>query len=205
MNETLIANFKDLAEQEKHEAKPNAFKVRAYTKVAKILSEIKFKITDSVQVKDINGIGAKTLIKIDELLASGKLKKLNGFNVIKMDGSDKRLLEGVTGIGPVKADKLVKDGYTLDKLSSMFKTNSPELGSILTHHQILGVKYYDDLLKRIPYDEITTVDVYLNKVLKLINKQKFTTNQFQMQICGSYRRMNPDSGDIDVLFYNTKL
>lgn len=201
MNDTFIANFKYLADQEKLEAKPNVFKVRAYMKVAKILSEIDFEITDSDQVKDMNGIGAKTLIKIDDMLASGKL---NGFNVIKMDGSDKKILEGVTGIGPVKAGKLVKDGYTLAKLSSMFNTNLPELGTILTHHQILGVKYYEDLLKRIPYDEITKVDVYLNKMLNLINNQKFTKNQFQMLICGSYRRMHPDSGDIDVLFYNTK-
>ena len=208
MNETLVTSFKALAEQEKQVEKPNTFRIRAYLKVAKIISEVKYEITSSDQVKDIPGIGEKTLLKIDEILQSGKLKKLDGFQVPKPSNktniSEKKLLEGITGIGPVKAEKLVKEGYTLEKLKNMFASNNEEIKTTLTHHQILGVKYYDDLLKRIPYDEITKVNEYLNKILSMINKKHFIEDQFKMQICGSYRRMNETSGDIDVLFYNTK-
>lgn len=203
MNENLVVSFKDLAEQEKQVEKPNAFRIRAYLKVSKILSEVKYEVTSSDQVKDIPGIGEKTLLKIDEILQSGKLKKLDGFQVPKTNISEKKLLEGITGIGPVKAKKLVKDGYTLEKLKNMFVTDNEAIKTTLTHHQILGVKYYDDLLKRIPYDEITKVNEYLNKILNMINKKHFVEGQFKLQICGSYRRMNETSGDIDVLFYNT--
>ena len=53
MNTQLVDSFKSLAEKEKTAPKPNAFKIRSHLKVAKILSELKFKITDSSQVKDI--------------------------------------------------------------------------------------------------------------------------------------------------------
>ena len=79
MNEKLISSFKDLAMQEKQSEAPNIHKIRAHLKVAKILSEIQFKITSSDQVKDIAGIGEKTILKIDEILQSGKLTKLEGF------------------------------------------------------------------------------------------------------------------------------
>jgi DNA polymerase beta len=201
MNETLISNFKALAEKEKQAEKPNIFRIRAYLKVVKILGELKFEVASSDQVKDIPGIGDKTLLKIDEILKSGKLDGLDEYK--KSNISDKKVLEGITGIGPVKAEKLSKEGYTLFKLKSMFTADPETLKSILTHHQILGVKYYEDLLHRIPYDEITKVNEYLNKILKDVNLKHYKPNQYQMQICGSYRRKSPNSGDIDILFYNT--
>ena len=201
MNEILITNFKALAEKERQADKPNLFRIRAYLKIVKILGELKFAVTSSDQVKDISGIGEKTLIKIDEILKSGKLEGLEEFK--KPSQSEKKKLEGITGIGPVKADKLSKDGYTVERLKTMFSSDVSSLESILTHHQILGVKYYDDLLERIPYDEITKVDIYLKKLLNEINKLHYSPNQYQMQICGSYRRRAVNSGDIDILFYNT--
>jgi len=206
MNEQLVSSFKSLAEREKTAPSPNAFKIRSHLKVAKILKELDFEITSSSQVKDISGIGTKTLHKIDEFLESGKLKSLENFvNQPKTSTeSETKLLEGVTGIGPVKAKKLVEDGYSLQQLRDMFSNNDSELFDILTHHQLLGIKYYEHLLSRIHYDEITKVDEYLNNVISIVNNKYFQPNQFKHQICGSYRRQSPNSGDIDVLFYNTK-
>ena len=205
MNNQLVESFKSLAEKEKTATKPNAFKIRSHLKVAKILSELKFKITDSSQVKDIPGIGTKTVQKIDEFLESGSLKSLEGFTTTNKSNtaSEVKLLEGVTGIGPVKSKKLVADGYTLQRLRDMFSQNDPSLSSVLTHHQILGIKYYQELSNRIPYDEITKVDEYLHKTVNMVNKSHFQEGQFKHQICGSYRRQAPTSGDIDVLFYNS--
>jgi DNA polymerase beta len=204
MNEKLVLCFKTLADQEKLATSPNIFRIRSYLKVAKIFSELKFEVKSSEQVKDISGIGAKTILKIDEILESGRLEKIESFQpILSTQKKDKKILEGITGVGPVKADKLIKDGYNLDKLKNIFKTNQNDLESVLTHHQILGVKYYDDLLQRIPYAEITLVDQYLKKNLETINLKKFKSGQFKMHICGSYRRMTPNSGDIDILFYNT--
>jgi DNA polymerase beta len=208
MNETLIISFKALIQQEKQQPKPNAFRIRTYSKVVKILGELDFKVTDSKQLDGIHGVGEKTKAKIDELLTSGKLKKLEGFKMPAPENktavSEQKLLEGITGIGPVKANKLVGDGYTLEKLRTSFSENQDSLDDILTHHQILGVKYYEDLENRIPYSEITKIEEYIQSRLDWVNKTYFSPNEYQMVICGSYRRMKPDSGDIDVLFFNAK-
>ena len=90
MNETLISNFKALAEKEKQADKPNIFRVKAYLKVVKILGELKFEVASSDQVKDIPGIGAKTLLKIDEILKSGKLDGLDEYK--KTNTSDKKVV-----------------------------------------------------------------------------------------------------------------
>ena len=67
---------------------------------------------------------------------------------------------------------------------------------LLTHAQKIGLKYHEDLQKRIPRDYITTVGLMIQYVLE----QKFGSNSFKMQLAGSYRRKQPTSGDIDILF-----
>ena len=208
MNNKLIMYFKALVEQEKQTDKPNIFRIRTYNKVVKILNELDFEVTSVEQLDGFHGIGQKTKDKINEILKSGKLKKLEGFKMPspsnKSNISEQKKLESITGIGPVKAQKLLKDGITLDKLKTMYLKNSNSLDSYLTHHQLLGVKYYEDLQNRIPYEEISDIEKYIQKRLEWVNKTYFTKDEFKMVICGSYRRMRPDSGDIDVLFYNSK-
>ena len=213
MNQNLINQFSTLASIESSSEKPNLFRIRAYKKIVKILKELKFEVTDSDQVKDIPGIGKGTIEKINEILANGHLKNLekkpiNNKNSLNEDTTNKntkiiqKQLEEVTGIGPVKAKKLIKDGYTLEILRNKFQTNFSSLKDILTHHQILGIKYYDDLSNRIPYLEITFVDKYLQKIVANLNQTLFGKDIYCHQICGSFRRQAKTSGDIDVLFYN---
>ena len=57
----------------------------------------------------------------------------------------------------------------------------------LTHHQLIGLKYIDDLNKSIPRSVIEEVEQFLN------------TFDFICMICGSYRRGKSESGDIDIL------
>ena len=61
----------------------------------------------------------------------------------------------------------------------------------LNYGQLIGIKYYNDIQERIPRKEIE----YLDKILKYILKDK----PIEYEICGSYRRGCPDSGDIDIL------
>ena len=177
MNTQLVENFKSLAEREKTADKPNTFKIRSHLKVAKIIKELKFEITDSSQVKDISGIGTKTLQKIDEFLESGKLKSLEGFSTSENESSvsESKLLEGVELDRLKVPKKLVDDGHTLNSLRKMFSEADAAIYDILTHHQLLGIKYYEDLLQRIPYDEITKVDTYLNKIITLGKYKIFQT------------------------------
>ena len=63
----------------------------------------------------------------------------------------------------------------------------------LNHHQLIGIKYFDDFSKKIPREEIQ----YCEKILKTIaNKMN---PDFDITICGSYRRGRNRSGDVDTL------
>ncbi|KYQ52305.1 DNA polymerase beta [Trachymyrmex zeteki] len=96
------------------------------------------------------------------------------------------LLARVSGIGPAKAKELVEAGIkTLEDL----KKHQDKL----THHQKLGLKYFDDFEKKIPRAEIVQIEKILKNAIKELNSAYLVT------ICGSYRRNKEESGDIDVL------
>ena len=190
MNKNIIDQFEALALQTKQD-EGNSFRVKSHYKVIKILKSIDFKIEKSEQLKEIKGIGKSSLKRIDEILETGSLSeiKLQNSNINHLKD-----LERITGIGPVKAKKLFEQGYTLEKILQEFSDNSLKIS--FTNHQLLGIKYFHDLEKRIPYKEISQIDKYLKKELKKIS------THVELEICGSYRRKAKTSGDIDVLFYS---
>jgi hypothetical protein len=61
------------------------------------------------------------------------------------------------------------------------------------YDQLVGIKHFEDISKKIPRDEIDKMVKYLNIVIKNINKDLIFT------CCGSYRRGKDKSGDIDCL------
>ena len=64
---------------------------------------------------------------------------------------------------------------------------------LLNTHQILGVKYFHDMSQKIPREEVQKAERILISTAQHMNKDIILT------ICGSYRRGNPKSGDIDCL------
>mmetsp|Transcript_12990 Transcript_12990/g.17611 ORF Transcript_12990/g.17611 Transcript_12990/m.17611 type:complete len:267 (+) Transcript_12990:1-801(+) len=93
----------------------------------------------------------------------------------------------IWGAGPTAASKFYNLGCrTLDDLR-----NRPD---ILTAQQVIGLKYYDDFLTRIPREEIECIGKSIKDVIHTIN------SDMVMEVCGSYRRGNPTCGDIDLLF-----
>ena len=64
---------------------------------------------------------------------------------------------------------------------------------LLNTHQILGVKYFHDMSQKIPRYEVQKAERILISTAQHMNKDIILT------ICGSYRRGNPKSGDIDCL------
>ena len=116
----------------------------------------------------------------------------------------KKLME-ITGVGPASAKKLFKREITLDRLldfvDNCYKTNpdwdwkqeTDEMWNILTHHQKIGVVYYRDIDKRIPRAEIQRFEKLLYPIITRID------TDICWEICGSFRRGQGDSGDMDVL------
>ena len=205
MNQTLITNFKALIQHEKLKDSPNIFRIKTYSKVIKILSELDFDVTSSKQLDGIHGIGDKTKSKIDLIITNGKLDNLeyitNPITSNSPENTYQKRLETVTGIGPVKAKKLISEGYTLDKLQELFIDDPETLNGLLTHHQILGIKYYRDLEHRIPHKEIQKIEIFIKQKLEALNNTHFPGKTLKLEICGSYRRHAATSGDIDILYY----
>jgi DNA polymerase beta len=207
----LIAKLKnDIALLEDKKA-TNAinFKVRNFIKVIKNLETFpNDEINNSNELKDLDGFGKGTLTRIDEILNKGILAEAH----VEISSEDamtaKRIddLMSITGIGPVKAADLNKEGITLEILLKAFSSeDKTEIEKYnLTHHQLIGLKYYKQFKKRIPRNKIdkinTKIQKLLSKYLKIKNKNKTETEtDIEAVICGSYRRGATESGDIDVL------
>ncbi|XP_056364635.1 DNA polymerase beta isoform X3 [Oenanthe melanoleuca] len=135
--------------------------------------------------RDKDGVGAKIAEKIDEFLSTGKLRKLEK---IRQDDTSAsiNLLTRVTGIGPAAARKFVEEGIkTLEDLR--------KIEHKLTHHQRIGLKYFEDFEKRIPREEMLQMQEIVLKEIKKLDPNYIAT------VCGSFRRGAESSGDMDVL------
>jgi len=99
----------------------------------------------------------------------------------------------ISGVGPKKAKELVEKGFT--SIESL--RQSKGLDELLNDKQLIGLKYYEDILERIPREEIDEHNSYMKSVLQRIDPSA------EMTIAGSYRRRQVDSGDIDVLLKGT--
>ena len=100
-------------------------------------------------------------------------------------------LERIHGIGEKTKEMLhTKKIYSIKQLHEAIQSQP----TLLNHAQRLGLQYYDDLKHLIPREEIKQYETRL---------QRITTNLdplMKMTIAGSYRRNQPRSHDIDVLF-----
>jgi NAD-dependent DNA ligase len=97
------------------------------------------------------------------------------------------ILTDVYGIGPKKAKELVDKGITTIE---QLRENQQMLNDV----QKVGLKYYEDVMKRIPRSEIQQYESIFESEFK-----KVATPDSRFEIVGSYRRGAQNSGDIDVI------
>jgi len=174
----------ELADYEKNVSR-NIHKYNVYRKAAATIAAHPTRISSGAEAKKLPGVGDKISKKIDEFLQTGKLQKLEK---IHNDETSQAitLLTRVSGIGPAKAQKLVQEGITtLDDLRK-YKDK-------LSHHQIIGLKYFEDFEKKVPRQEIQEIEKVIRKEIKELD------SKYEITICGSYRRGKKESGDIDAL------
>lgn len=119
-----------------------------------------------------------TLRKVEELCSDQKTQVLNMFCK-------------VWGAGPSAAEHWYQLGCrTLEDVKEKAK---------LTKQQQIGLKHFEDILKRIPREEVKQIAQVVEDELREINKS------FETVIVGSYRRGKMDSGDIDIMVVNPGL
>ena len=186
LNLKLINLLEQLAVIE--QSKGKVFEARAYNVAAESIMAYPKNITSLDQIKNLKGIGTKIFKKFIEYLKTDTLPMLE-----KAKNDPVLLFHKVYGIGPKKAIELVeKNGIkSIQELR--------EHTDLLNDKQIIGLKYYEDINKRIPRSEIDE----FKKVFDICFK-KVATKDDSYEIVGSYRRGAKTSGDIDLIVTNKK-
>ncbi len=172
--------------QKSDKAAGKVFEARAYQTAITSMKALPA-ITAVADVAGLKGVGKKIQEKVAEILATGSLRAAENARS-KPEFSAYDALLNVYGVGPVKAKALVADGVTSIEELRRRSAADPDL---LTAAQKLGLQYYEDALERIPRAEIMVHETALRSV--------FEPRGLKMEVVGSYRRGQVDSGDIDVL------
>ena len=161
----------------------------AYSRALNTVRGITKDITDFDEISKEKYIGPTIVHKLKEYKETGTLPLFEREKE-KPGYAESHIYDAfsqIYGVGPKKAEDLVNAGI---KSIVDLREHQDEL---LNPSQKAGLKYYEDILERIPRAEI---DDY-NKAFLEAFKQSGKPDGYE--IVGSYRRGNPESGDIDVI------
>jgi NAD-dependent DNA ligase/DNA polymerase/3'-5' exonuclease PolX len=160
------------------------FRARAYQKAQETIMSVNEDIINLDQLKGKPNIGPTIMEKLEEFIKTGTLK------VIEREKNNPiNILGEIYGVGPKKAKELVSAGVTnIEQLRA-------NQDSLLNATQKTGLKYYEDILKRIPRSEIVQYDAIFKNAFNHVK----TGLDCKYEIVGSYRRGAQTSGDIDVI------
>ena len=162
----------------------NFFRAKAYEKAKDAIIKFNKPITSIDDVKQIPNVGKSIIQKFEEFLKNGSLSIIE-----KAKNNPVYILQDVYGIGPKKANELVK----VNKITTIQQLRKQQ-NTVLNDVQRKGLKYYEDILKRIPRSEIV---IYQNAINSAF--QQIANSREQFMIVGSYRRGAQTSGDIDII------
>ena len=159
-------------------------KSRAYSKAQETVLKETTDITSVEQLKGKPGIGETIMKKLTEYAETGKIGLLERYK-----NDPLVIFSDIYGVGPKKAKDLVEKGIkTIDELRE-------KQDDVLNNIQKVGLKYYEDILERIPRNEIDKYNCEFSNAFNVAAKDVEAT----YEIVGSYRRGAKISGDIDVI------
>jgi DNA polymerase/3'-5' exonuclease PolX len=201
----VIDQFTDLTRQIKIDIEntsgkkkiQNTFRLQSIQNAIKVLLKLKEKEITINLIKDLKGIGSGTIRRIEEIIATGKLSE------IKVTAKDEKFLkimeelEESYGIGKKTAYTLFKK-HNIKSIEELIKkVNSGEI--LLSDVALKGLKYYGKITTKISRKIIDSAREVLLDTLFKIDPELFGA------ICGSYRRMKDESGDIDLIVVHPKI
>ena len=162
-------------------------RARAYNNAHETISTFDRDITTPEQLKGQKGIGSTILKKLIDYKERGTLDVLERNKDIVKNKKAIDVFSEIYGVGEKKAEELVEKGI---KSIAELEIRKDEF---LNDKQKIGLKYYNDILQRIPRDEIIDFEKRI--------ASSFPTNDpdGRYEIVGSYRRGLSSSGDIDII------
>lgn len=155
-----------------------------YRKAITTLKKQNKLISTAEQAVKLPAIGQRIAEKIEEIVHTDKLRRLDD---TKSDRNDLilQLFLGIYGVGIAQATTWLQQGYsTLEDLLAH---------ASLTDNQRLGIDHYQHFQTRIPRAEVTALAKIIADTARGIDVDIETI------IAGSYRRGAESCGDIDVL------
>ncbi|EED24091.1 DNA polymerase POL4, putative [Talaromyces stipitatus ATCC 10500] len=167
-----------------YERTADNWRTTAYRKAIAALRKQKSKICTKAEALAIPGIGQRLADKIEEIVSTDHLRRLDNINATPEDRA-LQLFLGVYGAGFAQASKWVAKGYrSLEDLE-----NKAEL----TANQKIGVERYNDFKQRIPRAEVALHGNIIRAAVHALDPD------MEAMVAGSYRRGAADCGDIDIL------
>ena len=182
-NEDLCTILMEMGKIEKN--KGLIHKWKAYRTSCESLRGLDHRISSGKEASKLPGIGARIAQRIDEILSTGDLEQLKEYHddpIVKA----LNIFSNISGVGPKGAAIFIEKGYRT--LSDITAGNEK-----LTAHQHIGIQYYDDFLKKIPFDEVAEIASYTRTCAQEIDQK------LEVTPCGSHRRLLKNSGDVDCL------
>ena len=165
----------------------DAMRARAYANAKETIDGFNGDITSPDQLKDLKGIGTTIYQKLVDYNATGTLRILEEARDLVLKKKAIDVFSNIYGVGEKSAEELVDKGITtIEQLEE-------RKAEVLNDKQLIGLKYYNDILQRIPRSEIKEYE----KIFKSAFPKNVECSRFE--IVGSYRRGMKSSGDIDVI------
>ncbi|UCE19433.1 MAG: DNA polymerase/3'-5' exonuclease PolX [Gemmatimonadota bacterium] len=198
-NRTIASMFEEIADILEFQGELS-FKVNAYRKAARVLSDLREDIElnwENGKLRSIPGIGVALAKKIDEYLKTGRMSKYEEVTKSVPDGFME--LMSIQGLGP-KTLALVHKELGVKNLEDLKKTidsraleSLPGMGAKKIENILRGIELRSASLGRIP------LGVALPLVESIVEQLKRVKGVLDITPAGSLRRMRENIGDIDIL------
>jgi DNA polymerase/3'-5' exonuclease PolX len=166
------------------------YKIDSYKKAIVAIGKFKKPIYSCDDIKDLEYIGKGMCEKVDEIARTGTLKAYEDIkNNKSIDAYS--VLNEIWGFGDKIIKNIISKGiYTISDLKKRVKSGDV----VLSHQQEVGLKFYKELLRKIPRKKITEITALLKKSLKAGGY-----SNLELYNAGSYRMGAKMCGDIDLI------
>ncbi|KAL9043247.1 MAG: hypothetical protein Q9214_003562 [Letrouitia sp. 1 TL-2023] len=169
---------------EYYERVQDHWRTTSYHRAISALRKQSSKITNKEEAMTIPYIGKGLAEKIEEIVWTNRLRKLDNTNFDSRDEALQLFLR-IYSVGYSQASRWVELGFrTLQDLTT--KAN-------LTNNQRIGVEHIDEFCSRIPRKEVEHHGLVVREAIA------HEDPKIEVTIGGSYRRGSADSGDVDFI------
>ena len=194
-NELIVSNLQVLLkEAQSSNVAKDRFRANAYRKAIKAISNLDYPLESGKDALELAGVGKKIAEKIQEIIDTGELHQVEELGPEKLEKTKVlTAFNKIWGVGPVKAATLWDAGAR--SIADISKNK--KLQGLLNDNQKVGLKYYEDLQKRIPRWQVDELKKKIMNQIRSFNTE--TGLKVRARVCGSYRRKAQNSGDMDLL------